>query len=95
MQTVRASVGSVWCESAADVVLWREDVAWRRSAGMPLRKQPSRMSCCWAVLGCTPLLRPEHRLCFICASSDMSIARIRRSLSVAVDNDGTGIADIC
>ena len=34
-RAVRAAVGAAWCDSAADVVAWREDVAWRRSVGVP------------------------------------------------------------
>ena len=34
MQTLRVTLGSAWCHSAADVVAWREDVAWRRSVGL-------------------------------------------------------------
>ena len=32
--TVRGVVGSAWCESVNYVVAWREDVAWRRRAGL-------------------------------------------------------------
>ena len=35
LQAVRAAVGSAWCASMEDVVAWREDVAWRRGAGVP------------------------------------------------------------
>ena len=35
MQSVMSAMGSAWCASAAEVVAWREDVAWRRSAGLP------------------------------------------------------------
>ena len=31
LQDVR---GAVWCDSADDVVAWREDVQWRRSVGL-------------------------------------------------------------
>jgi len=34
--SVRAAVGSAWCDSVDDVVAWRENVAWRRSVGMPM-----------------------------------------------------------
>ena len=35
LRTVRAEMGSAWCDSAADVIACREDVAWRRSVGLP------------------------------------------------------------
>lgn len=35
VQAVRAAVGYAWCDSAADVLVCREDVAWRRSVGLP------------------------------------------------------------
>jgi len=37
MQRVRAAVGAAWCDSADDVVAWREDVMWRREVGLPLQ----------------------------------------------------------
>ena len=36
IQAVRTAVGGVWCEEAWDVVACREDVAWRRSVGLPV-----------------------------------------------------------
>ena len=35
LQAVKAALGSAWCASATDVVVWREDVAWNRSVGLP------------------------------------------------------------
>ena len=35
VQAVRSALGSAWCESVDDVVAYREDVLWRRSAGLP------------------------------------------------------------
>ena len=35
VQTARAALGTAWCDSAHEVVSGREDVAWRRSVGMP------------------------------------------------------------
>ena len=39
IQAVRAAMGSAWCASVDDVMAWREDVVWRRGAG--LSGQPS------------------------------------------------------
>ena len=35
VRTVRAVVGDAWCQDAADMVACGEDVAWRRSVGLP------------------------------------------------------------
>ena len=39
VQSVRAAVGTAWCTSVDDVVAWREDVAWRREAGLPAQSR--------------------------------------------------------
>ena len=35
VRAVRAAVGSAWCDRASAVVACRDDVAWRRSTGLP------------------------------------------------------------
>ena len=35
VERVTGVVGSFWCASVDDVVAWREDVIWRRGAGVP------------------------------------------------------------
>ena len=35
VETMRAAVGSAWCENVDDVVSCREDVAWRHTVGLP------------------------------------------------------------
>ena len=35
VQKMKGEVRSAWCDSVGGVVCWREDVAWRRSAGLP------------------------------------------------------------
>ena len=37
VQLVRAAVGLAWCDRVDEVMAWREDVAWRREAGLPLQ----------------------------------------------------------
>ena len=37
VQLVRAAEGLAWCGRVENVVAWREDVAWRRGAGLPLQ----------------------------------------------------------
>ena len=37
VQSLRAALGSAWCVSTAEVIACREDVAWRRSMGLPLQ----------------------------------------------------------
>ena len=38
VQSVRAAVGSAWCANVDDVIACREDVAWRRSMGLPKQR---------------------------------------------------------
>jgi len=35
VQAVRSALGAAWCDSADGVLAWREDVAWKRSVGIP------------------------------------------------------------
>ena len=41
VESVRAAVGSAWCDSTAAVVSCREDVVWRHSAGLPAEEWQS------------------------------------------------------
>ena len=39
LAALRSALGAAWCEEVDDVLAWREDVAWRRAAGLPLENK--------------------------------------------------------